>query len=242
MKKRDVIGGGGTNPAGRTSGSLAELAYGRLKRWIIDLTLAPGTHFSEAELVKKLGIGKTPVREGLKRLAEEGFLQSLPYIGYEVTYITLGDIEELFDWRLIIEPAAAELAVGRVSVDELERLERNCQDNYSLAAPGRITEYLACNRQIHMYIAEATGNRRLAQAISAALDAGERFYHIGIRLGTEMPHDHRALIEAFRDGDAARARAISTAQIRSVRRSVIDALLRTRSVRAATLDIAPLSA
>ena len=88
-----------------------------------------------------------------------------------------------------------------------------------------------------MYIAESTGNRRLAQAISGALDAGERFYHIGIRLGTAMPHDHQALIGAFRDGDAARARAVSTAQIGSVRRTVIDAIQRTRSIRSAMLDL-----
>jgi DNA-binding GntR family transcriptional regulator len=226
------------NVRARPEPPLAEIAYMRLKRWIIDLTLRPGMRFSEADMVRRLGIGKTPVREGLRRLVEEGFLQSLPYVGYEVSYITLGDVEELFGWRLIIEPAAAGLAVGRVDVEELERLEEDCQRTYLLGTPDGVTEYLACNRRIHMLIAEATSNRWLAHAISASLDAGERFYHIGIRLGTEMPHNHAALIEAFRRGDAAGAQQISASQISSVRRAVIDALLRTESVRTATLDIA----
>jgi DNA-binding GntR family transcriptional regulator len=109
--------------AGETGGSLADEAYARIRRRIVGCDLAPGEQVTEGQLVETHGIGKTPVREALQRLAQEGLVQPIRRHGYRVAPITLRDVRDLFGLRLIIEPAAAELAVGRIDVAQLRDIQ-----------------------------------------------------------------------------------------------------------------------
>ena len=103
--------------------SQGEIAYTELRRRIIRCELEPGERITEAQLASVTGIGKTPVREALTRLVQDGLVRSIPGHGYEVTPITLGDVQDLYNFRLIIEPAAAQLAAGHVNATDLRRLD-----------------------------------------------------------------------------------------------------------------------
>ena len=101
--------------------SLAELAYRELVRAVIDGSLAAGERLAE-ELAERFGISRTPVREALRRLNEEGLVETVPRCGFRVCRPEPAEIEALFDCRARIEPLALELAWGKIPADRLREL------------------------------------------------------------------------------------------------------------------------
>jgi DNA-binding GntR family transcriptional regulator len=219
--------------------SQGDVAYAALRQRIIRCELAPGERITEAQLASEIGIGKTPVREALTRLAQEGLVRSMRGHGYEVTPLTLGDVQDLFNFRLIVEPAAAQLAAGHVSGADLRRLDELCASRFStLDDEAGEAEYLHANYQFHTTIADASGNRRLAAAVCRALDESERLFHLGNVLrnrGEEVAHEHKELVDALIAGDAETARTLTQAHIAASQRLVLDALLTSPAVLAVTI-------
>jgi DNA-binding GntR family transcriptional regulator len=105
--------------------SLAEQVYGQLKLEMNDFQLVPGDRFSEAELSTRLGVSRTPVREALFRLRNEGFLDVEPKSGWSVRPIDFGRLEQLYDLRVILELAAVAKLCAHTGTppDELEALK-----------------------------------------------------------------------------------------------------------------------
>ena len=95
--------------------SLAEQVYMRLRTEILHCQLPPGTELSEAELAARFEMSKTPVREALVTLRQEGLVLTFPRRGYQVAPITFGDMNELFDLRIMLEAGAVELACQRIT-------------------------------------------------------------------------------------------------------------------------------
>ena len=212
--------------------SQGEVAYTRLKRRIIHCELEPGEHMTETQLVGETGIGKTPIREALTRLIQEGLVHSIRGHGYEVTPITLGDVQDLFSFRLIVEPAAAQLAAGHVIATDLRRLDEFCATHYSVGNVESEARYLHANYVFHTTIADASGNRRLSSAIRRALDESERLFHLSNVLQNrshEVAHEHKELVDALIAGDGEVARRMAIAHITASQRLVLDALLTSSS-------------
>jgi DNA-binding GntR family transcriptional regulator len=224
-----------------SASSQGEVAYATLRRRIIRCELEPGARITEAQLASETGIGKTPVREALTRLVQEGLVRSMPGHGYEVTPITLGDVQDLFNFRLIIEPAAAQLAAGHVSATDLRRLDELCTARYSIVDKESESQYLQANYLFHTTIAEASGNRRLAEAVRRALEESERLLHLSNVLrnrSDEVAHEHRDLVDALIAGDGEAARKLTLVHISASQRLVLDALLTSPSLLA--VNILPL--
>ena len=230
---------GRRRPATRTipTGSLADEAYVRLKRNIIRCELPPDVLVTESRLVRESGLGKTPVREALARLVQEGFVRSIPRHGYVVAPVTLQDVDELFGLRLIVEPAAAELAAGRVDPALLRELDEVCTSTVDPAdAEERLDRQLQANRELHLTIARASGNRRLAEVVERLLDESERMLHLSLLFRdrqTGMVHDHHHLIEAVVAGDGQTARRVAIEQLQAYQRTVTEALLASPSILSA---------
>ena len=93
---------------------LTDRAYERIKHDIITCAIAPGTEISEPQLCAHYRLGKAPVRMALIRLAHDGLVRAIPRRGYMVTPVTLKDIHDVFELRLMLEPAAARMAAGKV--------------------------------------------------------------------------------------------------------------------------------
>src|SRR3954462_14840967 len=93
------------------------------------LELAPGAGVSEAQLVNEFGLSKAAVRAALARLRAEGLVVAEPRRAHVVAPLTLRDVLEIYDLRLLLEPPGAEAAAGQIARDELARLRK-------LAAPG----------------------------------------------------------------------------------------------------------
>jgi DNA-binding GntR family transcriptional regulator len=217
-------------------GSLADEAYIRLKRQIIRCEMPPDLLVTESQLVRESGLGKTPVREALYRLVQEGLVRNIPRHGYEIAPITLGDVEELFGLRLIVEPHAAELAAGRVDAAQLRQLDELCATADPNASPEALDRHMKANRDLHVAIARSAGNRRLADVVERLMDESERVLRLGMLFRdqwAQIVHEHQQLIEALIEGDSETARRVSTEQIVAARTNVTAALLASPAILSA---------
>ncbi|HSO05962.1 MAG TPA: GntR family transcriptional regulator [Pelomicrobium sp.] len=227
--------------AGATSlRPLADQAYERIKHDILMCAIAPGGEVSEAQLAARYGFGKAPVRAALARLSHEHLVKSSPRRGYTVSPVTLRDIEDVFELRLLLEPATARLAAGRVDARRLKALDEVCRAGYTPDDPESRLRFLNANREFHVAVALATANQRLANASAQLLDEMTRMLLLGLGLrnrSLEMQHEHRSLIKALANGDGAAAERICREQIEAAREMVLRAVVSSPALMRAPISM-----
>ena len=212
---------------------LTERAYERLRRDIISCAIQPGAEISESQLAMQYKLGKAAVRVALTKLSHDGLVRAIPRRGYMVMPVTLKDIHDVFELRLMLEPAAARMAAGKVHTQRLKTYDEVCRSGYEPGDAKSTSRFLEANKAFHVTIAQATGNVRLAAAIEHLLDEMTRLLHLGLgmRKGSqEMLHDHKALVKALARGDGETAERICRDQIESARNMLLSTILTSRSV------------
>jgi DNA-binding GntR family transcriptional regulator len=203
-------------------------AYEHLKRLILTGGLAPGVELREGALTESSGFGRTPVREALRRLVQEGFVEVRPRQGYRVAVVTLASVRDLFEMRLLLEPAAAELAATRASQEDLAALHDLAHESYVPGDPNSYERFLERNREFHVRVAKAAGNERLASTLRVLLEEMQRLFFISLSgdgTAVELVHEHHELHDALLARDAARARLVVIDQIEASRSRVMAGLL-----------------
>lgn len=207
--------------------SLTEQAVAALRRDILSTRLAPGETISEAAAAQRLDMGKAPIRAALARLAEDGLVQAVPRRGWMVSLVTIRDIHEVFDLRLLLEPEAARRAAGRVDTTMLARLDAVCAEGYDCGDAESAMCYLDANKRFHVAIAELSGNGRIARQIDRLLDESTRMLVLGLRRRDrtmEMAHEHHELVERLALGQGEAAAALMHEQVAASREMVLAAL------------------
>lgn len=208
--------------------SLSEKVYEKLKSEILRCRIEPGLEISEAELAERFEVSKTPVREALAALRQEGLVRTFPRRGYQVTPITFGDMNELFDLRIILEAGAVELASSRITEAELERLRVLADVAYEKHEQPTIEKFITANREFHLAIAAASGNVRLYDILSRQIVELERFFYLGARLrdvNRETSIDHREIVNALARRDEKEARALMIRHNDVTRKGLFDVLV-----------------
>lgn len=207
----------------------SDQAFEQIKRSIILCRLAPGTSFSEAELSAMLGLGRAATRAALTRLGDTGLIQPIPRHGYVVTRITMASVRELFDLRLILEPAAAALATGKVDIARLRAINSAPQQAVN---EGEQLAFIDSNRAFHRAIVAATGNRRLFALLEDVGDEMQRLVHLGLFGGASKDIERRAadrqhedLIAALASGHPEAAREAARRHVEHARGLAIEALM-----------------
>ncbi len=195
---------------------LRQQAYDKIRFEIVTFGLQPGEVVSENQLAKRFGVGMAAVRAALLRLAQDGLVIPRRRHGHVIAPITVQDIQQISFLRQCLEPAAAELAAGRVDIALLRKLDR--ESSAPVRAGDRRGEVrnLLGNREFHVAIAAASGNARLHAWIQQLHDLSFRCQYL-LR-HTDTPGDpwsssHTAIIEALESGDPARARAAMSEHI-----------------------------
>ena len=209
-------------------GRLTDRAYHAIKQDILVCELAPGEDVTERGLGERYGLGKAPLREALIRLTHEGLLKAIPRSGYRITPVTIQDVEDIFALRRLLEPEAARQAAGRIDGTLLKELNALCRAGYTPGDRASETAFLRANRQFHVAIADASGNRRLARLLEQLLEETERLFHLGLAVRDrteEMQHEHEDLVSALVSGDAAAAESATIRQIDAARTMVMDGIL-----------------
>lgn len=209
------------------SPSLTQLAYDRIRQDILTCTLEPGTHVVQREFAEAYGLGKTPVHNALEKLAQDGLLQAIPRFGYRISPITLGDVRELFEMRLIIEVEVAGLAAMRASAEDIERIVELASFTYKHGRKETYQAFLAFNTDFHRLIAVSAGNRRLVASVVSVLEELTRVFHLGLDLkdsAEEMRDDHVAIANAISNHDPSAAKDLARGEITRSQDRVMQAL------------------
>lgn len=212
---------------------LTQRAYERLRRDIITCIIAPGSEISESQLSTQYTLSKAAVRVALTKLSHDGLVRAIARRGYRVMPVTLKDIHDGFELRLMLEPAAARMAAGKVSTQRLKMYNDVCREGYAPGDAKSTTRFLEANKAFHVTIAQATENARLAAAIEHLLDEMTRLMHLGLGLrkgSPDMLNEHRNLVKALARGDGETAEHICREQIEASRSMVLSAILTSRSV------------
>ncbi|MGA9749971.1 MAG: GntR family transcriptional regulator [Nocardioides sp.] len=215
-------------PQSRSRRSGADEAYESLKSRILLCELAPGEELREAALAESTGVGRTPVRDALRRLVQEGFVDVRPRQGYRVSPITLGSVHDVFELRLLLEPAAVELAIQRAPREAITALHDLAHANYVHGDQESYERFIVDNLNLHVRIAESSGNQRLTHMLRNLLEEMQRLFFLSLDArdsSVEQMHEHHELYDAMLAGDVERARRIVVEQIEQSRQRVIDALV-----------------
>lgn len=214
--------------------SMAEQAYQKLRLAIVECRLGPGERLTEAAIARKLQVGQTPAREALRRLVLEGLVRVTPRQGYLVAPITLRDVQELFDLRLLIEPATAAMAAANSSADEIARLRELSPGGYEAGSQDSVREFLRANTEFHVQIARLSGNQRITRMLGQLLSESERLINFGMLSHPQSETtagEHQKLLEALAARDADSARATMEQHVVTTRQMVVESLIANTSLR-----------
>jgi DNA-binding GntR family transcriptional regulator len=223
-----------------SNGSLAEMAYEQIRRAILRCDLAPGQHVTEASLASDFGYGRAAVRAAMTRLGHERLVQAIPRRGYAVAPVTFQQVRDLFGARLILEPAAAQLAAARADGPAIAHLEHLNQACRHLPGEDDAPALREANKAFHGAVAHYSGNARLAQMVNAALDELDRVLYlpqlanVWDRIDASY-EEHERIIEALRQRDAAAAERAVRDHIAPNQHFVIDGLISSPQLRSINL-------
>jgi DNA-binding GntR family transcriptional regulator len=193
---------------------LAERVYQALRSAIITCQLRPGEPLQEARLVRELGVSKTPVREGLVRLAETGLVTSIPFRGYAVSEVTPKDVREISQLRAVLEGLAAREAAVRLTEQQLDELEQLASLSSRQVVDGDASDAAELGHAIHVAVYANCGNSRLRASIERLDDEFDRMRALAGRPSDRRPEDeHAAVVAALRTRDPDRAENVLRAHV-----------------------------
>lgn len=204
-----------------------ERAYRNLKAGIVEGRYRPGAALSEVALAAEHGMSRTPIREGLARLWQEGYLDRVVGHGYFVARVTVQQIHDTFDVRRLLEGAAAGRAAELATDADIERLRALARVPLGPGQDYRESE--AANVQFHLAIAACARNTLALELIERCLAQVDRFMSLGVNFGqfTATAADaHREIAEAIARHDTAGARGRMEEHLDCGSRLMKDALLR----------------
>jgi GntR family transcriptional regulator, rspAB operon transcriptional repressor len=204
--------------------SLSDMAYNRIRRDIVSCVLMPGQQVAQAQLARDYGLGLTPVREALQRLSQERLVQPMARLGYIVSPISVSDVHEIFEMRLVQEGAAARWACERATEQQLAEIAQEAEQSYVYGDRNTYAEYLAHNSRFHLLVAESAGNRRLYSVTSNLLDEASRVLQLYLNLAdaTELVRElHVGISDALRKRDPVLAEAEVARHQDTMRRNIL---------------------
>jgi DNA-binding GntR family transcriptional regulator len=192
--------------------SLVDDAYAALKEAIRENTFPPGYQGSEQEIATRLGMSRTPVHEAVIRLQEEGLVRVLSRRGVVICAISAVDMREIYEVIIALESAAAELLAEKPEGERLSIAAELDSVNARMEAAldtDNLTAWAQADGHFHQLLIERCGNKRLARMFHTIMDQSHRARMLTIRLRPKpigSVAEHRAMVQAIRQGDAAEAR------------------------------------
>jgi DNA-binding GntR family transcriptional regulator len=198
--------------------TLAERTYVQLREDIITIRLAPGTLLRETELMRRLNVGRTPVREALQHLQRDGFVIVIARRGTFVSKIDISDLKAIYEARARIESWATKLAAERLRESERRVAAELLAELKAISAPLELDALLELDRRIHRFIYRCAKNPYLFETLDHYHNLSLRILYVAIgRFPALMPgldkvlHEQTLMLEAVcrGDGDAAERIALN---------------------------------
>ena len=202
--------------------SLADRAYLAIRNLIVSLELSPGALIDERQLVESLGIGRTPIREALRRLSQEQLVEVFPRRGMFVTGVDVRDLARISEVRAALEPEAARLAAERATEDERDDLAA-LGDQIKQGA-----DLMGLDERIHRAIYAGAHNHLLEKTLGEYYVLALRIWMIALEHAQELEdavEAHRDLIQAIVVADAGRAGRLMRAHVENFEQAMRQVLV-----------------
>jgi DNA-binding GntR family transcriptional regulator len=187
-------------------GSLVERAYAAIRRRILDNAYPPGMQALEQTLAAELGISRTPVREALIRLQQEGLVEVIPRHGMRVLPVSPADMKDIYEMLTALEAMAAELVVRRQpGEDALRPLVEATRDMGKALKAEDLDAWARADERFHRHLIDLTGNRLLIEAVQNCWDRAHRARMVTLRMRPKPAHstqEHMEVVDMIRKGDA----------------------------------------
>ena len=186
-------------------GSLVESAYQTMRRRVIDNVWPPGYRALEQELALALGMSRTPMREALVRLKNEGLVELIPRHGMRVLPVSADDMRDIYEMLTALEPMAAELAVRRrPSKAQLQPLLDASRDMERALKTDDLDAWATADESFHRHLVALSGNRLIIDAVQNCSDRAHRARIVTLRMRPKPIHstrEHIDVVEKIRAGD-----------------------------------------
>lgn len=197
-------------------GSLAERAYHVLRDRLVMLDIAPGAPINEGRLATELGIGRTPIRESLKKLELDHLVVSYPRRGTFATQVDITDLAEISEMRQVLEPLAARRAAQLARADLRAELAAKAEQIASMGAEPDDRRLMEYDIDVHRLIYRAAENPHLEETLVRLDNLATRIWCLVLeRLPSVSEHikEHVGLLEAIVAKDAARAEELAASHV-----------------------------
>lgn len=183
---------------------LRQQVYEKIKHEIITCKLTPGEPLSETQFLERFGVSKTPIREALTSLVQDGLVEYTPNRGFTVTTVSVSDIKEIFEARIFFETELFRLAVRKISDAEIDQLDKMSHVEGDAKNPDYTELFLESNRKFHQALAAAGRNSRLLWYYETLMNESQRLFYMDITLHHKdfrWGHGHEGILRALRARD-----------------------------------------
>ena len=206
---------------------LRDVVFNTLRRAIITGEFAPGERLMEISLANRLGVSRTPVREAIRKLEQEGLVIMIPRKGAQVAKITEKSLRDVIEIRCVLEEFAASLACERITEEGKEKLKEAHRQFVEAAQTNDIIDIVEKDEQFHDAIFQATCNDRLITIINNLREQFYRYrmeYVKDIEQHSVLVTEHEQLLHAIFNQDSETAKQIMRTHLKNQQEGVIQAI------------------
>lgn len=204
---------------------LGNIVYDSLKESILNGSLKPGERLMESKIAEELGVSRTPVREAIRRLEKEKYVKMVPRKGAYVEDLTMEDILEVLEIRIVLEGLAAELAAKNISEEDKDKMKNNIEKFDSASDKLDRKELVILDEKFHKLIYTASGNSKLKDIVKELQDQFQRFrlsYFNEFNDYMNLKDSHTKLYKAIIEGDHKNAKKYAINHIEDIKNNLIN--------------------
>ncbi|HHP50800.1 MAG TPA: GntR family transcriptional regulator [Moorella mulderi] len=209
---------------------LREIVFEALKEAILEGHLKTGEKLMEIQLAEELGVSRTPVREAIRKLEQEGLVVIIPHKGAFVADLSMKDIADLFEVRAALESLAAALACERATEEELEEMERLLMEIGKGVEEENLEYTIEVDTKFHEVLYQASRNALLVKIINNLQEKIQTYRTTSLSMPGRMAEaleEHRRLLEAIAAREVDLAQRLAQEHIENAANRVMEAI-RTR--------------
>ena len=183
---------------------LRDVVFNTLREAILKGELKPGERLMELQLAAKLGVSRTPIREAIRMLEQEGLAVTIPRKGAEVAKMTEKDMEDVLQIRDALDELAASIACEQMTKEQLDTLTETMHEFEESTKSKDLKKIAAADVQFHDIIYQATGNPKLVNMLNNLREQMYRYrieYLKDSAVRRQLAKEHKAICEALRTHD-----------------------------------------
>lgn len=204
---------------------LGEIVFDYLKNAIINGELKPGERLMEISIAQQLGVSRTPVREAIRKLEKEKFIEMIPRKGAYVASTSIKDMLDVLEVRSVLEGFASELAAERMTDEGLVDLHRTHKAFLKALDDNDMEAMIVYDNEFHEKILEAGENLKLIEIAKALSEQVQRYrlsYFTEARDSDELREWHEKIFDAIEKRDSKRAGEVAKRHVELIEKRVID--------------------